>query len=158
MAARPCRRVGQAGAWSSTSHRPRRPLRALALARVIVRAVVVGQLLAGLDALDAGDQPHLALLAQQEAIRAAAAVIDEGGAVAVVEAVDVLVAAQLHDRVGASGDAGLRLPVTDHGALVLDDLAAPRYLLTGKQAVASDGRLAHDEAVVGAFDLLHAES
>src|SRR5260221_14020313 len=111
------RRVGQAGAWSPTGGRAPLSLRAFALARVVGRAVVVGQLLAGLDAFDAGDQPYFALLAHQEAVRAAAAVIDEGGAVAVVEAVDVLVAAQLHDRVGALGNARLRLPVVDHGTL-----------------------------------------
>src|SRR5436189_2748245 len=89
--------------WRVVSYRPPAPssLRALALARVIVRAVVVGELLAGLDAFDAGDQPDLALLAQEEAVRAGPAVIDERGAVAVVEAVDVLVAAQLHDGAGA---------------------------------------------------------
>jgi hypothetical protein len=81
---------------------------------------------------------------------------DKRGAVAVVEAVDVLIAAALHDGVGAGSDARLRLAIADHGALVLDDLATPRNVLAGEQAVAGNGRFAHDETIVGAFDLLHA--
>ena len=57
-------------------------------ARVVFAPVVVSQFFAGLDALNAGNDPDFIIRTQHEAVRSAAVMIDPRCTVALVEPVD----------------------------------------------------------------------
>ena len=80
-------------------------LRAFALRRVVIRAVVIRQFLSCLDAFYPGDNPDFPLLSQEEAVWIASVMIDERRPVSFIEPVDVQSITELHYRLGALLDA-----------------------------------------------------
>src|SRR6476659_2415527 len=119
------------------------------LARVILAAIVVGELFSRFDALDARHDPNLPLVPQQNAVRATPAVIDQRGAVALIEPIQVEAISQLHNGGRAFGNTLCRLLVVDQGALVLHDLDAPGNFRDGEDPAASNRRGLDQQWILG---------
>src|SRR5215470_9768368 len=99
--------------------------------RVILAAVVIGKFVTGRDTFNAGNDPNCIVLPQQKTIRPAPMVIDPGGTIARIKAIDVAARAKIHDSGGALRHAPCCLRVVDQGAFIPNDFATPGNLADG---------------------------
>src|SRR5262249_30451053 len=119
------------------------------MAWIVVAAVVVGEFIAGSDAFEAGDNPDLPVLAQQNPIGPAPAVIDPRRTVALVETIDVAAIAELHYGGCSLRGTPCSLRIVNNGTPVFDNLDAPRNAFVGEDAAAGDVRGPDQQRIAG---------
>jgi hypothetical protein len=102
----------------------------------IIFAVVIGKLLTALHTINSRDDPNLAAVSQNKAIRSFAVVIDELRQRTVHPAIDIFTWSQLENPVRAAIHTTISLFVANKLAAVLDDLDAPRDISQGEDTLA----------------------